>query len=170
MWLTRVLNIVRTQEPIIKKHTNEYTGFQVANDMKNDKSWGRRKVKMMTAHLYGRPRNCHRLAHSKMVVNLNRSMKGRAEARKDFKELCDLRIEAASKEIHYDPIDMRETLARLHIGLNRKVLTNLAIWEPRTFRSIAALCAYKENMPVEDGGLNKDKAGPGTEVISRGHL
>ena len=54
MWLTRVLRIVRNQEPIIKKHTNEYTGFQVENMEKNDKSWKRRKVKMMTAHLYGR--------------------------------------------------------------------------------------------------------------------
>ena len=54
MWLTRVLRFVRNQEPIIKKHTNEYTGFQVETMAKNDKSWGRRKVKMMTAHLYGR--------------------------------------------------------------------------------------------------------------------
>merc|ERR550534_2009209 len=116
---------------------------------------------MMTAHLYGRQRNCYRLAHRKMLKGLEKSTALRGEARKDFKELCDLRIEAGAKEVHYDPIDMRETLARLHIGLNRKVLTNLAVYEPRTFRSIAAVCAHKENLPEEDGGLGKKNPGPG---------
>ena len=115
-------------------------------------------------------RNCYRLAHRKMLKGLERSTALRGEARKDFKELCDLRIEAGAKEVHYDPVDMRETLSRLHIGLNRKVLSSLAIWEPRTFRSIAAICAHKESLPEDEGGLDKNKAGPGTEVISRSHL
>ena len=105
-----------------------------------------------------------------MLKSLERSTKARSAARNDFQELCDLRIEAASKELHYDPIDMRETLARLHIGLNRKVLTNLAVYEPRTFRSIAAVCAHKESLPEEDGGLGKKNPGPGTEIISKGHI
>ena len=54
MWLTRVLNIVRVNEPIIKKHTNEFTGIEVGMKMTTDKAWTRRRVKMMTAHLYGR--------------------------------------------------------------------------------------------------------------------
>ena len=54
MWLTRVLNIVRINEPIIKKHTNEYTGVQVGMKMTTDKAWTRRRIKMMTAHIYGR--------------------------------------------------------------------------------------------------------------------
>ena len=40
---------------------------------------------------------------------------------------------------------MPEALARSHIHLNRKVLANLAIWEPRSFRSVCALTAFKEN-------------------------
>ena len=170
MWLTRVLNIIRWHEPTIKKHTNEVTGLLVGMKMKTDISWNTRKTKMMTAHVYGRARNVKCLSLRKMKKNLEKATAARGLARKDFKELCDLRIEAASKEVHYDPVDMRETLARLHVGLNRKVLSNLAIWEPRSFRSIAGICAYKENLTNEDGGLNKDKAGPGTEVISRGHL
>ena len=42
-----------------------------------------------------------------MLKSLERSTKARSAARNDFQELCDLRIEAASKELHYDPIDMR---------------------------------------------------------------
>ena len=42
-----------------------------------------------------------------MLKSLERSTKARGAAREDFRELCDLRIEAASKEVHYDPINMR---------------------------------------------------------------
>ena len=166
MWFSRVLNAIK-KEPFIKKHSNEYTGF-----FKEplDNSWGRRKVKMMTQHFYGRSRNCYRLSNLKMEWNLKRVTKSRKAAREDFKELCELRIEAGAKELHYNPLYMREALARLHIGLNRKVLANLAIWEPRTFRSIVGLCAHKEALPEHEGGLDKPPAGPGTKVISRGHL
>ena len=68
MWLTRVLRIVRNQEPIIKKHTNEYTGFQVQTMEKNDKSWGRRKVKMMTAHLYGRRKIFENISSDEYII------------------------------------------------------------------------------------------------------
>ena len=44
MFFTRVLNVVR-------KHTNEFTG--IIKDSP-DRAYGRRKIKMMTAHYYGR--------------------------------------------------------------------------------------------------------------------
>ena len=165
MWLTRVLNFVRTQEPIIKKHTNEFTGFQ---RVKMDRSWGRRKTKMMTAHVYGRQRNCARLSMIKMNNILKIHTGSRKAARQDFAELCDLRIESSCKELHYNNFYMVETLATMNIGLNRKVLANMAIWEPRTFRSVVGLCAHQESLPEDEGGLGRDKTGPGTDVVSRG--
>ena len=39
------------------------------------------------------------------------------------------------------------------------------------FYFIAAVCAHKESLPEEDGGLGKnDNHGPGTEIISKGHI
>jgi large subunit ribosomal protein L20 len=105
-----------------------------------------------------------------MSKSLIMATQARGQNRRDFRELCDLRIEAGSKELNYTGLDIRESLARMHIGLSRKVLAGLAIWEPRTFRSIAAICAHKEAQPVEEGGLGRPEAGPGTKVIPRGHL
>ena len=167
MWLTKVMNFVRTNEPIIKKHSNEFTAISVPQ---GDKSWNRRKVKMMTAHEYGRQRNCYKLAVRRLEHNLKFATRKREHFRQDFTDLSEQRIHSAAAEIHYNSLSMRETLARLHIGLNRKVLANLAIWEPRSFRSIVAVCAHKEAQPEETGGLNKAKSGPETPVISRGHL
>ena len=57
------------------------------------------------------------------------------------------------------------------MALNRKVLANLAIWEPRTFRAISAICAKTENQAYEEmrgvGQVSK-QAGPGIEIIDRG--
>ena len=61
---------------------------------------------------------------------------------------------------------MPEALARSHIHLNRKVLANLAIWEPRSFRSIAAIAAFKENQPVTKGGFQANHPGPGIDIVA----
>ena len=65
---------------------------------------------------------------------------------------------------------MQEALARSHIPLNRKVLANLAIWEPRSFRSVVAVTAFKENQSFDEGGLQANHPGPGVDVIPEGKL
>ena len=65
---------------------------------------------------------------------------------------------------------MAESLARSHIHLNRKVLANMAIWEPRTFRSIVAITSLKENQTFDEGGLQTNHPGPGIEVVTDGKL
>ena len=65
---------------------------------------------------------------------------------------------------------MAEALARSHIHLNRKVLANLAIWEPRSFRSIAGIAAFKENQSASEGGLQATHPGPGIDIVSGGKL
>ena len=57
-----------------------------------------RKILMNTAHLYGRRRNCPRVAIKALQKQLQRATWGRAAFRWDFKELCVARIEAAAYE------------------------------------------------------------------------
>ena len=73
-------------------------------------------------------------------------------------------------QIRYNAYNMQEALARSHIHLNRKVLANLAIWEPRSFRSVCAVTAFKENQSIEEGGLQANHPGPGIDIITRGKL
>ena len=79
-------------------------------------------------------------------------------------------IDAAAAEHSYDAWHMREALHRSHLQLNTKVLANMAIWEPRTFRSVVAVSAHKTMQPQELGGLGLPHCGPGTEIISCGKL
>ena len=47
---------------------------------------------------------------------------------------------------------------------------NLAIWEPRSFRSVVAVTAFKENQSFDEGGLQANHPGPGVDVIPEGKL
>ena len=70
----------------------------------------------------------------------------------------------------YNAYNMAESLARSHIHLNRKVLANMAIWEPRTFRSIVAITSLKENQSYAEGGMQANHPGPGIEIVTDGKL
>lgn len=125
---------------------------------------------MMTAHFWGRRRNVYRISVLYHIKDLQRTTQARPASQKDFRELCDARIEAAAGELNYDSWTMREALARSHVHLNRKVLANLAIFEPRSFRSIVAVSANKVMQSPEQDGLGMPQCGPGTDVITRGRV
>ena len=77
-----------------------------------DKAWGRRKVKMCTAHLGFRPRNCFKLARVKMLKYLQYETRDRGPNQRDIGDLQRLRIEGAATEYNYDSWNMREALTR----------------------------------------------------------
>ena len=81
-----------------------------------------------------------------------------------------LGIDAGAAEHSYDAWHMKEALHRCHVQLNNKVLANMAIWEPRTFRSVIAVAANKSMQQPDAGGLGLPHCGPATEVITRGKL
>ena len=62
---------------------------------------------------------------------------------------------------------MRDALSRLGVHLDRKVLANMAVTEPRTFRAVTAVAANKSMEPIEEGGLGLRQCGPGTQVHSK---
>jgi large subunit ribosomal protein L20 len=135
-----------------------------------DRTWKRRRMLMCTQHLRHRERNCYRLAINKATNYIEKETKGQGDAFKDACDLHKLRIEAAAGEVNYDSWNMREALTRTGVHVEDRILANLAVWEPRTFRAIVALAAHKEMKPTEEGGLGQKKCGPGTEIIDGGKL
>lgn len=162
VFLTRLLNIRHA-----KRHTDQFLGNLMRS---TDSSWRKRRVLMMSSHFFGRKRNCFRIASRYVQKALVKATAVRSLFRADFRDLCETRIQAASAENGYNSYYMREALARTHIHLNTKVLANMAIWEPRTFRAIAAISAFKENQDREVGGLGANHRGPGIQIVDDGKL
>ncbi|NP_001040151.1 ribosomal protein L20 [Bombyx mori] len=108
-----------------------------------DEFWRKRRVFRLAAHYIGRRRNCYSIA----VRNVHRALVYATKARKlkkeDMKSLWDVRITAACEQHNITLFSLREGLDRANIMLDRKSLSDLASWEPKTFEALAAVAKYK---------------------------
>ena len=129
-----------------------------------DNRWNRRKVFLMSAHIYGRPRNCWKLADREHKRQLWREVKCQKFKLQDEETLKQVRIEAGCHELGFDGFRLREALTRSHLHLSDKILAELAIWEPRSFRSVVGIAAHKASAPRELSGMGMPPCGPGTKV------
>ncbi|XP_058450075.1 large ribosomal subunit protein bL20m [Malaya genurostris] len=119
MVFTTVVNLVRSRGP--------------------DEFWRKRKIFKLAAHYMGRPRNCYSITIRSVHRALAYATKGRALKKQDMRELWTQRINAGCEQhgMQYDAF--QSGLYQNEILLNRKVLADLAIWEPRTFEALARI-------------------------------
>jgi len=135
---------------------------------KPDNFWKRRRLFKLTSHYYGRKRNCYSIAIRYAHRALAYATKGRKLKKNDAKELWEQRIQAGAAEFGSSYEAVVRGIARCHIALDRKTLANLAIWEPRTFKSLTQIASAKlKQDPIK--GLNDVGPSP-TGVITRGML
>ncbi|XP_014483216.1 PREDICTED: 39S ribosomal protein L20, mitochondrial [Dinoponera quadriceps] len=107
-----------------------------------DEFWRKRKIFMLAAHHLGRRRNCYSIAIRSVQRALQYCTKGRKQKKEDMRELWEHRIQAGAQEHGINFQILKEGLSRCNIFLNRKVLAELAVWEPRSFKSLTDIaCA-----------------------------
>ncbi|XP_030921455.1 39S ribosomal protein L20, mitochondrial [Geospiza fortis] len=90
-------------------------------------------------HFRGRKNRCYKLAVRSVRRAFVKSTKARREKKRFLRALWITRIEAASLEHGLKYPAFISNLAKSQVELNRKVLADLAIYEPKTFKSLAAL-------------------------------
>ncbi|EEB17964.1 50S ribosomal protein L20, putative [Pediculus humanus corporis] len=101
-----------------------------------DRFWRKRKILKFAAHFVGRHQNCYSIAIRRVIRALTNSCKSRNVKNEVRKELIQTRLNAACEEHGLPYPYLKESLIRSNILLNKKILVDLAIWEPRTFKSI----------------------------------
>ncbi|XP_046667032.1 39S ribosomal protein L20, mitochondrial [Homalodisca vitripennis] len=131
-----------------------------------DEFYRKRNILRLSAHFYGRARNCYSIAVRKVHRALVYSTKGRKLRREDMRDLWTIRTTAATEELGLPFPLFRAGLQSSNVLLNRKSLADLAIWEPRTFK---ALTDFAWSRAVEDGLTNVDKlkSDPPEHVVTR---
>ncbi|XP_065359329.1 large ribosomal subunit protein bL20m [Calliphora vicina] len=119
-----------------------------------DEFWRKRRVFKMAAHFRGRRRNVFSIA----VRNIHRALvyatKGRKLKKLDMAALWTTRVQAGCEQYGVSLDAFKEGLTRSNILINRKILSDLAIWEPRSFEALVKLSrerAVVETLP----GLNE---------------
>ncbi|XP_029169700.1 39S ribosomal protein L20, mitochondrial [Nylanderia fulva] len=108
-----------------------------------DEFWRKRKIFKLAAHYLGRRRNCYSLAIRSVHRALVFATQGRRLKKIDIKELREQRLQAATNEHGINFFTLKEGLTRCNILLNRKVLADLSIWEPRSFKALTDIACTR---------------------------
>nr|XP_044251749.1 50S ribosomal protein L20 isoform X1 [Drosophila takahashii] len=101
-------------------------------------------------HYRSRTRNVYSFAIRSVHRALAYATKGRKLKKLDMAQLWSTRVEAGCQQYGVGLETFKDGLARSDILLNKKVLSDLAIWEPRSFEALVKISrerAAVEGMP-----------------------
>ncbi|KAG7166006.1 50S ribosomal protein L20-like [Homarus americanus] len=131
-----------------------------------DRYWKRRRILALSSHFFGRKQNCYSIAIKYVHRALRYGVRARKLKKADDRELWDTRINAGCFELGTKYSDMKAVMNDTGIALDRKILQNMAVWEPRSFRALASLTKVKQ----AEMGLNTLGSPPPSGVVTRGML
>ncbi|EDW73080.1 uncharacterized protein Dwil_GK16834 [Drosophila willistoni] len=112
-----------------------------------DEFWRKRRIFKLAAHYRSRTRNVYSFAIRSVHRALAYATKGRKLKKLDMTELWTTRVEAGCQQYGLPLEAFKEGLARTDVLLNKKMLADLAIWEPRSFEALVRIS--RERAAVE---------------------
>ena len=116
-------------------------------------------VKTWAHGFWGRHGNCYRIAKNKVIHSWIHAVRGRIYRKREARRLWNYRIGAASAEHDIAFSRFMGAIRRDNIGLNRKMLADLALNEPYTFREItehSKQCCIKYHIPPSHYYMHKN--------------
>uniref|UniRef100_A0A4W3J5E3 Large ribosomal subunit protein bL20m n=1 Tax=Callorhinchus milii TaxID=7868 RepID=A0A4W3J5E3_CALMI len=117
-------------------------------------------------HFRGRKNRCFGLAIRSVRRAFLYSTNARKRKKRSMRMLWIGRIAAASREHGLKYPILISNLVKCQVALNRKVLADLAIYEPKTFKSLAALAKRRREEGFLDAlGDGKEPAGVFSRIV-----
>jgi large subunit ribosomal protein L20 len=101
----------------------------------------RNRVLKLAKGFRGRRNGCYKRAVEAVERSMMQSAKGRRMRRRDFRALWIVRINAAARLSGMSYSKLINGLKKANIGLDRKVLADLAVADPDAFAAIAKRAA-----------------------------
>lgn len=95
-----------------------------------------KKLLKKTKGFWGQRKNIFRRAHETLLRSMAYAYKGRKLKKRDMRGLFIARISAAAKENNISYSQLMHGLKQANVALNRKMLSQLAIYEPDIFRQL----------------------------------
>ncbi|XP_012688166.1 39S ribosomal protein L20, mitochondrial [Clupea harengus] len=109
-----------------------------------DRFWKVQELLKNARHFRGRKNRCYSLAVRAVRRAFVYATKSRQVKRRNMRTLWISRIAAATREYGLKYPILIDNLVKSSVQLNRKVLSDLAINEPRTFQSLAKLARARQ--------------------------
>ncbi len=102
----------------------------------NKKLLRRKKILKLAKGFFGTKKSNYRTAKEAVEKALTYAYRDRRNKKRDFRKLWNIRINAATREYDLNYSKFMNGLKKADIILNRKILSNLAINDPETFKII----------------------------------
>jgi len=102
-----------------------------------------KKVLALTKGHRGTKHSLYRRAHESMLKSLSYAYKHRRERKGDMRRLWILRVSAASRAQGLAYSQFMDGLRRAGIGINRKMLADMAVREPESFANLVTIVKGK---------------------------
>lgn len=96
----------------------------------------RKKVLKKAKGFRGRSKNCFRIAFQRWEKAMQYMYRDRRNRKRDFRALWIQRINAAVRQYGIIYSDFMKCLKDLHIGIDRKMLSEMSIREPKAFKCL----------------------------------
>ncbi|XP_043079673.1 39S ribosomal protein L20, mitochondrial [Puntigrus tetrazona] len=104
-----------------------------------DRFWKVQELLKSARHFRGRKNRCYSLAVRAVRRAFVYATKARKAKRRSMRQLWIQRLAAACREQHMNYPVLTHNLIKSSVQLNRRVLSDLCISEPGSFRALAAL-------------------------------
>ncbi len=98
-----------------------------------------KKLLKQTKGYWGQRKNVYRRAHETLIRALQFAYISRRLRKRDFRSLFITRVNAACKSHDISYSVFMHALKNLNVTINRKMLSQLAIFEPNAFTSLVNL-------------------------------
>ncbi|MEE8392971.1 MAG: 50S ribosomal protein L20 [Rhodospirillales bacterium] len=95
-----------------------------------------KKVLKMARGYRGRAKNCYRVALERVEKGLQYAYRDRRTRKRNFRRLWIQRINAGARQHGLTYSQFMNGLSKAGIGIDRKILSDLAITEPEAFSSL----------------------------------
>ena len=96
-----------------------------------------KKVLSQTKGFWGQRKNVFRRAQETLLRAMASAFKGRKLKKRDMRGLFIIRISAAAKSIGTSYSVLMDSMKKTSIELNRKMLSQIAIFDPKVFEMVA---------------------------------
>jgi len=97
----------------------------------------RNRVLKLSKGYRGRRKNCYKRANQAVQRALDYSSRDRARRKRDFRSLWIVRINAAARDSGISYSKLIAGLSKAKVTLDRKILAELAVADPKAFGAIA---------------------------------
>ena len=97
-----------------------------------------KKILKAAKGFFGARSKKYRVAKQSVMRAMAHAFAGRKQTKRDFRKIWIVRINAAARENNISYSKFMYGIKKLNIGINRKMLADLAVNDPKTFSELVA--------------------------------